>query len=58
MVKILVVLVKLSKKGLFYIFVLIDFIMGGVFVSLVMFGDVNVVEFKVLIGFVGLWVIE
>lgn len=58
MVKIFVVFVKMSKKGLFYISVFIDFIMGGVFVSLVMFGDVNVVELKVLIGFVGFCVIE
>lgn len=41
-----------------YIFVLIDLMMGGVFVSFVMLGDFNIVELKVLIGFVGLCVIE
>lgn len=41
-----------------FIFVLIDLILGGVLVSLVMLGDLNIVELKVLIGFVGFWVIE
>lgn len=58
MVKIFAVLVKMQECGLLYIFVLIDLMMGGVFVSFVMLGDFNIVELKVLIGFVGLCVIE
>lgn len=58
MVKISVVLECLLDKGLFFIFVMIDLIMGGVLVSLVMLGDINIGEFKVLIGFVGCCVIE
>lgn len=48
----------MQECGLFYILVLIDLIMGGVFVSFVMLGDFNIVELKVFIGFVGLCVIE
>lgn len=58
MVKILVVLVCLCEEGILFVLVLIDLVYGGVFVSLVMFGDVIVGEFKVLIGFVGFCVIE
>lgn len=48
----------LCEVGLFYIVVLINLIMGGVFVFYVMFGDVYIVELGVMIGFVGCCVIE
>lgn len=39
--------------GLLYILYLIYLIIGGVFVSFVLVGDINLSELKVLIGFVG-----
>lgn len=58
MVKIIVMLIKFVEVKLLFILVLIDLMMGGVLVSFVFFGDVVIVELKVLIGFVGLCVIE
>lgn len=58
MVKILAVLGCLCDVGLLYILVLIYLIIGGVLVLFVMLGDINIVELQVLIGFVGLCVIE
>lgn len=48
----------MKDVGLFYLVVLIYFVYGGVIVFLVMFGDVYIVELKVMIGFVGKCVIE
>lgn len=56
--KISVFLKRYFDVGLLYIFYIINFIIGGVFVSFVLVGDINLSEFKVLIGFVGRCVIE
>ncbi|GHY96452.1 acetyl-CoA carboxylase, carboxyl transferase beta subunit [Vibrio cholerae] len=49
---------RLSDKGLPFISVMTDPIMGGVSASLAMLGDINIGEPKALIGFAGRRVIE
>lgn len=58
MVKIFGVLEQYREVKQLYILILIYLIIGGVIVSFVMFGDIIIVELKVIIGFVGWWVIE